>query len=406
MSAQKKEMIIIDTGIEIAKSDLIDTFSDKELLEPYLNMIRDAVTVPESEINLNTDKGRKAIGSRAHQVSKIKTALMNAGKDSVSELKAQVAAVNSGVKYIESKLDNLRDSTRQPLTLWQQEQDRIEAERVKAISVNIEGIRALGVVHGVETIEQISSMIEAVDNIDCSEGFEEFTQDAMRTVSEAKNNLSAAMQKLIEKAQQEELQRKIAEERAVNLINERINNLRMIPLDLTGKSSREIDTKINSLTAYQIPAEEFGERFEEAKAAQDIVIKQLNIMCAQAMALEVAEAKVKESELIAAQAEEDQRIAEQAHQAIADQNSVLPEPVQTRQAPCYSNVNAALNDVMSKPIEVKDSIEDSQEFNNIVDHLMIEIELDDFMMAKAIAKDLMLGHFPHVSFKQQQTKAA
>ena len=60
----KQEMIIIDTGIEIAKSDLIDTFSDKELLEPYLNLVREAVYVPDSKISLATDKGlRGNLGS-------------------------------------------------------------------------------------------------------------------------------------------------------------------------------------------------------------------------------------------------------------------------------------------------------------------------------------------------------
>ena len=392
MSAQKKEMITIDTGIEIAKSDLIDTFSDQELIEPYLKMVRDAVTVSESEINLATDKGRKEIASRAHKVSKIKTALIKAGKDSVSELRKQVADVNSGVKYIESELDNLRDTTRQPLTLWQQEQDRIEEERIKAISIKIEGIRELGVVHGDETIEQISSMIEAVDNIDCSEGFDEMTQDAMKTISEAKSNLSLAMQNLIEKARAEEAQRKIDEERAAYLIQERINKLKMIPLDLTGNSSSEIQAKIDSLNNYH-PSEEFGEKLGEAKLAHEMVIKQLDIMAAQALMIEQAEAKLKETEDLA--------IAENAHKSISDKDGNLPPPIENQ------TINSAIDSAIYKAEEpdASDPIKDTRQFHDIVEFLMVEIEMDSLTEAEIIARSLILNEVPHVSLNRQ-TKAA
>ena len=409
----KQEMITIDTGIEIAKSDLIDTFSDKELLEPYLKLIKEAVFVPATEISLATDKSRKEIGSRAHKVSKMKTALVNAGKDSVAELKAQVAAVNTGVKYIESELDALRDETRKPLTEWQEEQARIEEQRINTIKENIEGIRALGVVHGNESIDDISAMIEAVDNIDCSDDFDEFTKEAMRAVAEAKDNLSSAMQGLIEKAKQEEMQRKIAEERAANQLNERINKLRMIPLDLMGKTSDEIEAKRLSLVNYSIDSDEFGVRFVEASEAKKMVIGQLEGMRDQAFLVEESKRKEEVAQAEAnAKAEADRFSEELMNSQIEAKAKTIekplakpmPKPQAELSAPSMNDLSDVLN---SLDDEIQDHVEEHPAYDDIIEFLCTETELSDYMIAKEIARAIVLGRMPHVSLNQaKQTKAA
>ena len=108
-TAEKKGVIVIDKGISIKQDKAIDIFSDPKLLKPYLEKVAKAVTVDPAKVVVNTDKGRKEIGSRSHRVSKIKVALTRVGKDSVIDLKAKVQAVNEGIKQGYKK-GNLRKS--------------------------------------------------------------------------------------------------------------------------------------------------------------------------------------------------------------------------------------------------------------------------------------------------------
>lgn len=289
------ELITIEDGIQLAKSDVISVFSDTDKLTPYLEQICDMVTVPESEIDLTTDKGRKAIGSRSHKVSRIKTALVKAGKDSITDLKAQVQKVNGGIKFVEENLNSLRDSTRAPLAEWEAEQERIkeeeakkEQERIDAIKLKIDSIHDMATLHGGETIEQISSLIDAVSNIDCSNDFDEFAADALKAIAECKDSLSSQMQTLIQQKQQEELNAKLEAERKAGEIKERINKLRMIPVELMGSPSSIIAMKIDNLKSYEIPAEDFGDAYQEAVDSMTTVIEQLEVMKSQAEIVEAA----------------------------------------------------------------------------------------------------------------------
>lgn len=286
MTDQTTDMLTIEDEIQLAKSDVIEIFSDTKKLEPYLQQVADAVYVADSKIDLTTDKGRKAIGSRAHKVSKIKTQLSKIGKDSVADLKAKVSKVNQGIKFVEENLSSLRESTRAPLTAWQEEQDRIAKEREEKIKSRIQGIYELGALNGNETIDEVSSLLEGLSNIDCSEGFEEFTAEALKAVSETKNALTNHIQQLIAQEQQEKLNTQLAEEKRIAAINEKINELRMMPLSMMGKSSSEIKEKTKELTEASLDESFFQDQYAEAAAAKTVAIQQLNLMLEQQLTLE------------------------------------------------------------------------------------------------------------------------
>lgn len=76
----------------------------------------------------------------------------------------------------------------------------------------------------------------------------------------------------------------VAAEKAA--IADRLNKLRMMPLDLTGQSSEVINKKIIALTNFVVPQAEFGDSYQEALAAKDLVIGTLNSMHAQAVQIE------------------------------------------------------------------------------------------------------------------------
>jgi len=80
--------------------------------------------------DLSTDKSRKAIASVAYKVSQTKSYLDGLGKDVTDKLKELPRTVDANRKHLRDTLDALRDTVRQPLTDWESEQARIEAERV------------------------------------------------------------------------------------------------------------------------------------------------------------------------------------------------------------------------------------------------------------------------------------
>lgn len=94
-------------------------------LDTYLEQIRQAVNeVPD----LSTKKGRDRVASLAAQVSRSKTAIEKPGREYLKRLKEAVRPAETEIKRFVDACDELRDSTRRPLTEWEAEQDRIKAE--------------------------------------------------------------------------------------------------------------------------------------------------------------------------------------------------------------------------------------------------------------------------------------
>lgn len=98
-------------------------------LDPFFEHIKASVNeVPD----LSTKKGRDRIASLAAQVSRSKTAVEKPGREYLKHLKAMPRLVEAELKEFVDKCDALRDTVRQPLTDWEAEQERIEAERLAA----------------------------------------------------------------------------------------------------------------------------------------------------------------------------------------------------------------------------------------------------------------------------------
>lgn len=112
------------TVIEIKPEQAPALFSPNGL-DAFLEQIKQAVNeVPD----LSTDKGRKRIASLAAQVSRSKTAIEKPGREYLKRLKAAVKPAEQEIKRFVDECDALRDATRQPLTEWEAEQERIKAE--------------------------------------------------------------------------------------------------------------------------------------------------------------------------------------------------------------------------------------------------------------------------------------
>ncbi len=112
--------------ITISESTAIQVFSEADGLDPYVQEVRDFVCAFEHD--LSTPGGRKKTASLSARVSKLKVKLDNMGKDLVSDWKKQAKVVDDNRKSMRDALDELRDEAREPLTEWEEEQERIEAD--------------------------------------------------------------------------------------------------------------------------------------------------------------------------------------------------------------------------------------------------------------------------------------
>jgi len=120
-----KKPVEITTTTELVPRDELDTavLFEPEVLDAVLGKVRDKVI--EVERDVSTPKGRKAVASLAHAVSRVKVAIDKRGKD-------RVALINAGRKTSKEMLTNLRDYAREPLTEWEAaEKKRLEAERIE-----------------------------------------------------------------------------------------------------------------------------------------------------------------------------------------------------------------------------------------------------------------------------------
>jgi hypothetical protein len=220
-------------------------------------------------------------------VSTSKTALVKAFDASVADLKQQVKSVTDVKKEVESKLNQARANILKPRDEWQAEQDRIEQERVSEIRNRIENIRMIGVNGASGNDKQmITDKITALESMDVSDGFAEFTQDAVRAVQSAISLLNDRLQRIIIDEREAKQRQELEAERKKNEISERLMKLKSIPMDMFGKSSSEIDKKIKSLESYSSAESEFFERAQEAEESKLAVINQLKIMLNQALQLE------------------------------------------------------------------------------------------------------------------------
>lgn len=173
------------------------------------------------------------------------------------------------------------------------------------------------------TSEDVSGMVDALSNVDFECFHQEVVHEAMAAVKEVSEQLGAILVQKIEaeriKKQMEEAEKARAEEeakraeekrladeamaaeKAKSLIAERINNLRMIPVNFMNESSLVIGKKIASLEKYVVPESEFGDRHVEACEAKSQVVEQLKKMFVSAQRLEALEQQDAERNAIAQQ---------------------------------------------------------------------------------------------------------
>lgn len=150
MSEEKNEIALVT--LPSVPAELEAAFINDEFIEGLLKDVREKASSVVGD--LNTVKGRRAYISMAANVRSTKTAIDDAGKKLVAEMKKRPALVDASRKKVRDSLDELAVEIRKPVTDWEAEQKekdfnamwdealeldaKITAERAAALAEKIE----------------------------------------------------------------------------------------------------------------------------------------------------------------------------------------------------------------------------------------------------------------------------
>lgn len=140
MSAQLKE--VESTDIDLLPANALANPAElftRSSIDDVIEKIRAAVKIVP---DLTTESGRKAIASTAYKVARSKTAIDAAGKGIVEGWKSQAKVIDGLRKHAWDSLESLQAEVRAPLTEWENEQKRIEAEAIEAARIRREAEEA------------------------------------------------------------------------------------------------------------------------------------------------------------------------------------------------------------------------------------------------------------------------
>lgn len=167
MSAQQQVITIDDISADNAPAIYVAGG-----LGQFFDAVKAEVTgeVPD----LKTAKGRARIASLAATVSKSKTAVEKPGRDYLKRLKEMPKVVEAELREFVTKMDNLRDATRQPLTDWETAE---QARKDKHVD-GIQAIKDLAFFESTPAAAHVADIIAQLEQVAISDTWEEFLAEA------------------------------------------------------------------------------------------------------------------------------------------------------------------------------------------------------------------------------------
>ncbi|WP_017903563.1 hypothetical protein [Pseudomonas asplenii] len=196
MSAQQQVITIEDISAENAPSIYVAGG-----LVQFFEAVQAKVSTEVPD--LSTRKGRERIASLAATVSKSKAAVEKPGRDYLKRLKEMPKVVEAELREFVTKMDALRDATRQPLTDWEQK----ELARTDAHVDGIQRIKDLVVFDETPSTEHVAQLIAGLELVAIDESWEEFLAEAAQVKDQTLTKLRAVH---AERAQYEAEQAELA----------------------------------------------------------------------------------------------------------------------------------------------------------------------------------------------------
>ncbi|MEX5731263.1 cell envelope biogenesis protein TolA [Providencia hangzhouensis] len=265
--------------VVIEKSTAIEVFKSSDSVEDIIRKVEQEVNsfIPD----VSTAKGRKEIASLAYKVAQSKTYLDGLGKDLVAELKEIPKLIDANRRTVRERFDTLRDKVRQPLTEWEAEQERIEAEKQmlawheEALEMNAAFDKALA--ERIESDHEIALLMNEKFDRDLAEAKAEAERQRIaheeelkkQAAEQARLEAEQKAQQEIEAAAQREREAKEAAERAEREKLEAIQRAEQEAKEAQERAEREKQAAIEAERKKALEAEEARLAEEERKRQED-----------------------------------------------------------------------------------------------------------------------------------------
>ena len=361
----------------------------KDGLKPFLQAVKEEVSsqVPD----LTTVKGRARIASLAATVSKSKKAVETPGRDYLKRLKEMPKVVEAELREFVTKMDNLRDATRQPLTEWEEAE---QARKDKHVD-GIQAIKDMTVFESTPVAAHVAQLIADLEVVEINDVWEEFLPEAAQVKDETLVKLRAL---LAERTQYEAEQAELVRLRA----------------EAEAQAQRDRDAEIARVAAEQarLHAEQQAqaERDAAARREQELLDQAAATQRAAAQAALDAEAAAERQRLqlelqaeqartAAAQAEASRVAAEQR----AEQDRIAAirrqeEAVEQARLDEVSRANAAADEILRQQQERQADVAHKSKILGEAKQALIGMNISE-ELAKAIVLKIARGEVPHITIQ-------
>ena len=384
MSAQQQVITIDDISADNAPAIYVAGG-----LGQFFEAVKAEVTgeVPD----LTTVKGRARIASLAATVSKSKKAVETPGRDYLKRLKEMPKVVEAELREFVTKMDSLRDTTRQPLTDWEEAE---QARKDKHVD-GIQAIKDLAVFEATPTAARVADTITQLEMVAISDTWEEFLAEAAQVKDETLVKLRSL---LAERTQYEAEQAELVRLRA----------------EAEAQAQRDRDAEIARVAAEQarLHAEQQAqaERDAAARREQELLDQAAATQRAAAQAALDAEAvaerqrhqlelQAEQARTAAAQAEAsraaaEQRAEQERHAAIRRQE----EAVEQARLAEVARANAAADEILRQQQERQADVAHKSKILGEAKQALIGMNISE-ELAKAIVLKIARGEVPHVTIQ-------
>lgn len=247
--------------VVIEKSTALEVFKSSDSVEDIIRKVEQEVNsfIPD----VTTVKGRKEIASLAYKVAQSKTYLDGLGKDLVAELKEIPKLIDANRRTVRERFDTLRDKVRQPLTEWEAEQERIEAEKQmlawheEALEMNAAFDKALA--ERIESDHEIALLMNEKFDRDLAEAKAEAERQRIAHEEELKKQAAEQARLDAEQKAQQEIEAAARREREAKEAQERAEREKQEAIQRAEQSAKEAKEKAER------DAKEAQERAEREK---------------------------------------------------------------------------------------------------------------------------------------------
>lgn len=384
MSAQQQVITIDDISADNAPAIYVAGG-----LGQFFDAVKAEVTgeVPD----LTTVKGRARIASLAATVSKSKKAVETPGRDYLKRLKEMPKVVEAELREFVTKMDNLRDSTRQPLTDWE---NADQARKDKHVD-GIDSMKDLAVFEATPAAAHVAQIIADLELVEINDSWEEFLAEAAQVKDQTLAKLRGI---LAERTQYEAEQAELVRLRA----------------EAEAQAQRDRDAEIARAAAEQAlrQAEEKAqaERDAAARREQELLDQAAAAQRATEQAVRDAEAAAERQRLqlelqaeqaraAAAQAEASRLAAEQrAEQERLEAIRRQEEAVEQARLAEVARANAAADEILRQQQARQADVAHKSKILGEAKQALIGMNISE-ELAKAIVLKIARGEVPNVSIQ-------